>query len=117
MDASAGARKTSATISDRDIIRNAGFWPRKPNANPVVKERIGRVQYALAHDQLLFDPDGAPFMFRAIQRHEYERGSNPPQPRKHWGDGDDPLDAATDALGYLVCGVANRASLSLVRAA
>lgn len=105
MDASGTARKTSATRTDKTIVRDAGLWPRSPSSNPLVKDRIETVQYAFSHDRAFVDPAGAPFTDRALRLHEYERGSSPPQPKKHWGSGEEPLDAATDAFGYLATGV------------
>lgn len=113
MDASGAARKTSASRTDKAIVKDAGFWPRCPPANPPVKERIERVQYALSHDRLFFDDAQAPRTYDAVRHHEYEQGSSPPQPRKRWGEADFPMDAATDALGYLVCGTGSAASRSV----
>lgn len=101
LDATSTAHKTSSTTTDHNIVRDAGFWPRHSKSNPAVKDRIEAVQYGFSHDLTFIDPNGAPFTARAVQRHEYERGSKPPQPRKKWGVDEDPLDAATDPLGYL----------------
>lgn len=104
MDASGAARKTSATRSDRDIVKAMGFWPKHDPSNPPVRDRIGRVQYALAHDKLFVDPEGAPTVARALREHGYKKGSQPPEPNKRWGEREVPLDAVTDAVGYLVVG-------------
>ena len=104
MDASGAARKTSATRSDRDIVKALGFWPVHDASNPAVRDRISRVQYALAHDKLFVDPAGAPTVARALREHGYKRKSNPPVPNKEWAERETPLDAVTDALGYLVVG-------------
>jgi hypothetical protein len=105
MDASSTAQKTSSTTTDHAIVNDVGFYSRHNRSNPAVKDRIEAVQYALSHDLLFVDPQGAPFTAKALQRHEYARGSHPPQPRKKWGDNDDPFDAATDSVGYLCFGI------------
>ncbi len=103
-DATSTAEKTSSTTTDHNILRDAGFWPVHARSNPAVKDRIEAVQYALSHDLLFVDPIGAPFTARALQRHEYDRNSRPPRPRKKWSDSEQPLDAATDPVGYLTYG-------------
>ena len=103
MDASGTARKTSSTRSDRAILTDLGFQPRHKSTNPAVRDRIETVQHALGHGRLYVDP-AARITTKALLEHDYEPGSYPPSPRKRWGD-KDPLDAATDALGYMICGV------------
>lgn len=103
IDASGTARKTSATRSDRAILQELGFQPRHSSRNPAVRDRIETVQHALGHGRLYVDP-AATFTAKALLEHDYLPGSYPPAPRKVFGD-KDALDAATDALGYMVCGV------------
>lgn len=103
IDASGTARKTSATRSDRAILQELGFQPRHSSRNPAVRDRIETVQHALGHGRLYVDP-AASFTAKALLEHDYLPGSYPPAPRKVFGD-KDALDAATDALGYMVCGV------------
>lgn len=103
IDASGTARKTSSTRSDRAILQELGFQPRHSSRNPAVRDRIETVQHALGHGRLFVDPAAA-LTTKALLEHDYTPGSYPPQPRKIWGD-KDALDAATDALGYMVCGV------------
>lgn len=103
IDASGTARKTSATRSDRAILQEMGFQPRHSSRNPAVRDRIETVQHALGHGRLYVDP-AASFTAKALLEHDYLPGSYPPAPRKVFGD-KDALDAATDALGYMVCGV------------
>ena len=103
VDASSTARKTSSTRSDRAILQELGFQPRHNARNPGVRDRIETVQHALGHGRLYVDPD-ARMTIKALAEHDYQPGSFPPTPRKQWGD-KDALDAATDALGYMICGV------------
>lgn len=104
MDASGNARKTSATRTDKAIVKDAGFWPVCPSSNPLVRDRIELVQYALGRNLLYVDPDAAPFTCKALKEHAYAEWSDPPAPQKKWKQDEDPLDAATDALGYVVVG-------------
>lgn len=107
MDATATQRRTAATKTDKAIVKDAGFWPRCPTSNPAVRDRIETVQYALGHDLLFVDPDAAPFTAKALKEHAYAKNSDPPAPQKKFGENEDPLDAATDALGYAVMGVSS----------
>lgn len=105
IDASGDARKTSATRTDRSIVKDSGFFPRSPASNPLVRDRVEIMQSALKRKRLFIDPDGAPFTCRAVKEHAYAKGSDPPEPQKRWREGEEPLDAATDSLGYVVCGI------------
>lgn len=104
VDASSTARKSSSTTTDRNILAEMGFNPRHKKSNPLVRDRIETVQYALSSSKMFFDPD-ARFCIEAISEHDYQPGTNPPQPRKDFGEGRDPLDAAMDAIGYMAVGV------------
>lgn len=103
-DASGAARKTSSTTTDRNLLVELGFQPRHRPSNPAIRDRIETVQHALAHDRLFVSP-AARLCVRALQEQDYEPSSNPPQPRKGAIGSDEPLDAATDPIGYMVCGV------------
>jgi hypothetical protein len=105
MDATSTAEKSSSTTTDHEIVRDAGFWPQHSKRNPSVKDRIEAVNYALAHQHLFIDPKGAPFTLNAIRRHEYKRGTSQPMKGRDFGERTDPLDAATDPVGYLSFGL------------
>lgn len=104
LDATSTARKTSATRTDRDIVKAAGFFPRHPSSNPAVRDRIEVVQHALSHSRLFIDPDGAPFCCRSLKEHAYAPRTDPPRPAPH-REGEDAFDSANDGIGYLTCGI------------
>lgn len=105
IDATGGARKTSATRTDAQTLRHLGFYVRHPSCNPPVRERIEVVQQSLNRKTLFLDEARAPVTTMALRDHAYAKGSDPPEPQKRWNSGEVPLDAAADALGYVVWGV------------
>ena len=100
-DATGQARKTSATQTDVDIIRNNGFTTSIPNNNPPVMERLMSVNGAFAHGRLRVDPARTPLLDRALRDHSFDEKGEPEKFDEH-PRGAGSLDDRNDALGYLV---------------
>lgn len=105
MDAAGGQRHPSATRTDEAHVKAQGFRVKRPRRNPLVRDRIATVQWWLTNNLVSFDTGGCPFLVRAIREHSYVEGSDPPTPRKEWGENDQPHDHYSDAAGYLLCGI------------
>jgi PBSX family phage terminase large subunit len=96
-DASGGARKTNATISDIDILRNAGFMVVVKRSNPRVKDRTNAVNNELKKGLLKVDVQKCGKLAIALERQCWtEKG----EPEKFTGPAT--IDDYNDALGYLV---------------
>ena len=99
-DASGGARSTSSSATDHQIIQGAGFHLSAPVGNPYVQDRVLSVNGAFARKKLTIDQNTCPLLHRALVDHSYKDG----EPEKfnehpiHAGS----IDDRTDALGYLV---------------
>ena len=101
IDASGKNPHSNSSWTDEQLVRAAGFRPVHNNANPLVKDRIATVQYALAHDTLFFTRHASDVL-RAMREHPY--GSDG-KPRKWtgWQEGVFQCDHYTDAVGYATC--------------
>lgn len=100
VDASGRARKTSATRSDVQILRGAGYRVRHPPANPLVKDRVNCINglfrpQLLRHPRLVVSPD-CPVLIESFEKQKWKEGSSPPELDKTQG-----FDHITDAAGYL----------------
>lgn len=93
-DASAAARRTSATDSDVQHLIRCGFDVRRPATNPPIKDRIFSVNLAFAESRLFVDPDRCPTLLRCIEQQGYAKDGMPDKSKG--------LDHAPDALGYAV---------------
>lgn len=99
-DASGNAQKTSASQSDIQMLRQAGFKVLVNSKNPVVKDRINSSNNCFDKNTVLFNPTTCPKTVKALEQHAYnERG----EPEKFNGAAtvDDWTDAATYPLAYL----------------
>ncbi len=86
-DATGRARKTSATQSDHEILRQAGFNVQTTKRNPAIEDRFNTVNGRLTEGRIEIDPKCA-MLVRDLERVTHE--SNP-----------DYLTHISDALGYL----------------
>jgi phage terminase large subunit len=86
-DATGQARKTSATQSDHEILREAGFTVQTTRRNPAVEDRYNTVNGRLTQGLIQIDPK-CPMLLRDLERVCHE--GNP-----------DYLTHISDALGYL----------------
>jgi hypothetical protein len=87
-DASGKARKTSATMSDVEIFKQAGFQVICRASNPAIMDRFNSVNSAL-HNRKLWIDDKCKYLQRDLM--QVSHGKNP-----------DNLTHISDALGYLV---------------
>lgn len=100
IDASSRALSTNAAWTDQQLVREAGFLIRSGDSNPLVRERVASVQYALAHDMILVDSRAKQFA-RAFREHDYDKHGDP---RKDDSAEFQP-DHYMDAFGYVVHGL------------
>jgi hypothetical protein len=92
VDASSTANKTSASLSDAQIIRSRGFRVIHDASNPPVKDRTNTLNNRFRLSRLLIDKERAPMTVRALRAQVWKNGA----PEKGKGH-----DGWTDALGYL----------------
>jgi PBSX family phage terminase large subunit len=87
-DASSNARKTSATKTDAQILRDDGHVVLPTTSNPAVKDRYNTVNGALYHKRLLVSPN-CKKLIADLEKFTY--------------DNKDPmLSHISDALGYII---------------
>ena len=96
-DASGNARKTSASTTDIQMLRNAGFQVFANNRNPFVKDRINITNNRFDKDLLLVNTKRCPNLTEAIEQHAYDEKG---EVEKITGAGT--IDDYTDALRYLI---------------
>lgn len=94
-DASAAHRKTSATGSDVQILRSAGFSVMCGKSNPRVRDRVNTLNSRFRLDRCLVDVDRCPKLTMALETQPWRDG----EPQK-----DGISDGPNDALGYLCWG-------------
>lgn len=93
-DASGGSRKTvNASVSDIQLLRDAGFSIRAPNANPPVKDRILAVNTAFEKGRLFVNDAKCRDLAEALEQMPYDKNGEPDKTTGH--------DHHTDAMGYL----------------
>ena len=93
-DASGGSTKTvNASVSDIQLLKNAKFSIRAPNANPRVKDRILAMNAALEKGRLLINDRACPDLADALEQQSYDKNGEPDKTAGH--------DHHNDALGYL----------------
>jgi len=100
IDASGRQQRSSAAWTDEVAVRNAGFSPRAPAANPLVRDRINTVQHALHLRRLLIDERRAPRVLRALREHARDKNG---EPQKKWSGSEFQADHWCDAVGYMTC--------------
>ena len=92
-DASGNARRSSASASDVEWLRNHGFNVTHPRANPPVKDRVFSVNVAFSRDLLWIDPRCEKTL-EHFQNQTYGKGGEPDKTKGH--------DHIPDGVGYLV---------------
>ena len=91
-DATGSARRSSATQSDHDIIRKAGFKIRSPRKNPPVRDRVNAVNKLLRDEN--FSCYNCPNLIMDLERNVWKSGDI---------DKTDPEQShASDAIGYAI---------------
>ena len=99
-DASSASRKTSASETDLQMLRGAGFNVFVNGRNPSVRDRIVITNNCFDKDMVLVNVNRCPKTAKAYEQHSYDEKG---QPMKFNGAGtvDDFTDAATYILAYL----------------
>ncbi|KIC12869.1 terminase [Leisingera sp. ANG-M1] len=94
-DASGGSRKTvNASTSDIELLRQAGFSIRAPEANPPVKDRILAVNTAFEKGRLFVNALRCKAYAEALEQQAYDNNGEPDKSGGH--------DHHPDAGGYFV---------------
>lgn len=99
-DASSNSRKTSASETDLQMLRSAGFNVYVNGRNPTVRDRILIANNCFDKDIVLVNVSRCPKTAKAYEQHSYDEKG---QPMKFNGAGtvDDFTDGATYMLAYL----------------
>jgi hypothetical protein len=96
-DASGKAGSTNATMSDIDLIRQAGIEVDCPNANPAIRDRVNAVNGMLSHDRMLVNTDKCRQLTDALESQGYDKKGMPEKFDQHPA-----IDDWVDSLGYFV---------------
>lgn len=96
-DASGQARKTNASGSDVDIIRQAGFRVDVKNSNPMIRDRINAVNALLSHNTMKINTEKCPELTHAMETQGYDKKGDP----EKWDD-HPAIDDWVDSFGYFV---------------
>jgi hypothetical protein len=96
-DAAGRARSTKAAENDFAAMRKVGFKVRDARKNPPVRDRVFAVNTVLRDGRLLIDPSCAETI-RCLSSQGRDKWGEPDKTQGH--------DHATDAVGYLVWGLA-----------
>ena len=91
-DATGKARKTSASQSDHDILRQYGFKVISPRANPPVRDRVNAVNRLLKDRRMTLE--NCPYLIMDLEQNVWRNGDI---------DKRDPEQShASDAIGYAI---------------
>lgn len=96
-DASGNARKTSATTTDIQMLRQAGFQVYVNSQNPRVKDRINITNNRFEKNRVLVNVEKCPKYAKALEQHSYDKNG---EPDKISGAGT--IDDYTDAGSYII---------------
>lgn len=96
-DASGYAGKTNASLSDIDMLRNAGFKINAPRKNGRVKDRVNTVNNLLSKGRILINVKNCPNATKALEQQAYDKNGEPEK-----FNGASTVDDWNDALGYFV---------------
>jgi hypothetical protein len=96
-DASGKAGSTNATMSDIDLIRQAGIEVDCPNANPAIRDRVNAVNGMLSHDRMLVNTDKCRQLTDALESQGYDKKGMPEKFDQHPA-----IDDWADSLGYFI---------------
>lgn len=98
-DASGSADKTSASVSDREQLKAAGFIDMSPMGNPRVQDRVNAVNSLIKNGnserRLLVNKDTCPILSGCLVQQPYDPRTGTPQK-------DTGLDDPLDGLGYFI---------------
>lgn len=96
-DASGQNRKTNATQTDVDMIRQAGYQVFVNHSNPAVRDRINAVNALLAHTKLFINTDKCPNLANALEVQGYDEKGEPEKWATHPA-----VDDRNDSAGYFI---------------
>ena len=94
-DASGNNRKTSATATDIQLLRQAGFDVRINNRNPFVRDRINSVNTALNNGRVFINTDKCQRLTHALESQGYDDKGEPEKYNNHPS-----IDDFGDSFGY-----------------
>lgn len=92
-DAAGGARNTSGK-SDHRLLRDAGFKIIAPKKNPLVRDRINKVNKQFEDKKTFINSDNCPSLIEALEKQSYNKTGVP--------DKSGGFDHIVDAFGYEV---------------
>lgn len=94
-DASGGSRKSNnASVTDLELLRQAGFRVCVNPSNPAVKDRVLAVNKLIRDRDLKVNPDTCPTLVEALEKQAYDKHGEP--------DKASGFDHINDGLGYFV---------------
>jgi len=96
-DASGRARSTNASLTDVQMIEQAGFNVDAPDANPMIRNRVNCVNALLSHDRMLVNTDACPLLTNALETQGYDAKGEPEKFADHPA-----IDDWTDGAGYFL---------------
>ena len=96
-DASGKAQRTNASLSDIDIIRQAGYVVDTPRHNPPVRDRINAVNGLLSHNRWLINTETCPNLTESLEAQGYDVRGQPEKFSEHPA-----IDDWVDAAGYFI---------------
>lgn len=96
-DASGGANRTNASLSDIKLIERAGFAVDAPNMNPAVRDRINAFNALFAHDRIGVNCDKCPNLTNALEVQGYTDKGEPEKFADHPA-----IDDWNDSAGYFI---------------
>lgn len=96
-DASGGASKTNASMSDIALIQQAGFTVDVPNKNPAVRDRINAVNAMLSAENMFVNTEKCPELTNALEMHVYNDRGDPTKYTTHPA-----IDDWSDCCGYFI---------------
>lgn len=99
-DASGAARKTNASQSDIELIKNAGYQVKVNHSNPAIRDRINIFNGLLAHDRLKINTDKCPLLTNALETQGYDKNGDPEKFDNHPAI-DDFVDNSGYCLAYM----------------
>ncbi len=91
-DASGRARSTNASLTDIQMIEQAGFSVDAPDANPLIRDRVNCVNALLSHGRMSVNTDACPLLTNALETQGYDKKGEPEKFAEHpaiddWNDG------------------------------
>mgnify|MGYP003314352035 FL=1 len=96
-DASGSSQRTNASLSDIDIIREAGFAVDTPRHNPPIRDRVNAVIGLLSHSKWLVNTENCPNLTESLEAQGYDIKGQPEKFSEHPA-----IDDWVDAAGYFI---------------